>query len=113
MTAAEKKWIKQKIAKWQKRLLLSDYSFDITFHDTPAESDDGLDTYAHVWVQQPTLTTPIDIYPAILELGASEREQILLHELVHVWLRGGEEDVVAHITTTLWRLCEGNKSKTK
>lgn len=110
MTGADKKWIQQKLTKWRKRLLLNE-DFVLTYHDEPNDSDEDLNiTYARVWYQAPTLSTPLDIYPAFADLDAVAREQILLHELVHVWIRGGEEDVTARITTTLWRAFEG-KSK--
>lgn len=112
MTAAQKKWVKQKVAKWQKRLLLTDRTFRFNFWDEPSADDTDVDvTQAHVWWQSPTLEHTIDIYPALWDESVEQAEQCLLHELVHIWVRGGEEDVVAHITSTLWRLCEGRALK--
>lgn len=95
--------IKRQLTKWKKRLSLHERTF--IFHlETVAHFEDTGDavTHAYIWWQAPATHHDVYIYPAFFDLNETEKEQTLLHELVHVLLQTGDETIVSRVAGVLW-----------
>jgi hypothetical protein len=96
--------VKRWLTKWKKRMLMAERMFTIVVSGwrLPTDTDDDI-TYAQIFWHSPTIKHHLTIFPDFWELSESEQEQLILHELVHVLLQTGDEQLVARVTSVLWK----------
>lgn len=72
------------LRKWQKRMLLNEWFFEVFYPDQPyEENEQGGITHATVNADPVYLKANVRLYPSWFSAPNDIREQIIVHELAH------------------------------